>query len=145
VSRTDSLLFATSFAAALEQAQDDYEQVVVEQEQLEDTVNTLFQSVVRLEESNLKKDEYLGKQQRAIEEAKKQILKLKNQVGTIKKEQLRRHPSPARELVAPSRTSPARRELVAPSRTAAAAEQIHRYKSDNIKEMRSKSAMRGLM
>jgi hypothetical protein len=140
VSRTDSLLFATSFAAALEQAQDDYEQVVVEQEQLEVTVNTLFESVAKLEESNQRKDDYLGKQQRAIEEAKKQILKLKNQVGTIKKEQLRRHP-----VNTIRGASPARRELVAPSRTAAAAEQIHRHKSDNIREMRSKSAMRGLM
>jgi hypothetical protein len=124
----------------LEQAQDDYEQVVVEQEQLEVTVNTLFESVAKLEESNQKKDEHLGKQQRAIEEAKKQILKLKNQVGTIKREQLRRNPDNTIRGA-----SPARRELVAPSRTAAAAEQIHRHKSDNIREMRSKSAMRGLM
>lgn len=139
VSRTDSLLFATSFAAALEQAQDDYEQVVVEQEELQVTVNTLFQSVSMLEESNSKKDEYLGKQTRAIEEAKKQILKLRNQIGTIKKQQLQRHPVNTIRGPSPNR------ELVAPSRTAAAAEQIHRHKSDNIREMRSKSAMRGLM
>jgi hypothetical protein len=63
----------------------------------------------------------------------------KNQVGTIKKEQLRRHP------VNTIHWGVTRRELVAPSRTAAAAEQIHRHKSDNIREMRSKSAMRGLM
>jgi ElaB/YqjD/DUF883 family membrane-anchored ribosome-binding protein len=144
VSRTDSLLFATSFAAALEQAQDDYEQVVVEQEQLEDTVNTLFQSVARLEECNLKKDECLEKQQRAIEEAKKQILRLKDQVSTIKKDQLRRYPDNTIRGASPVRGVGARRELVAPSRTAAAAEQIHRHKSDNIREMRSKSAMRGL-
>jgi hypothetical protein len=137
VSRTDSLLFATSFAAALEQAQDDYEQVVVEQEQLEVTVNTLFQSVAALEESNHRKDEYLVKQQRAIEEAKKQILKLKNQVGTIKKQQLSR-----RQPVNYVRGASPERELVAPSRLAAASEQIHRDKSERFREKRLLGEMR---
>jgi hypothetical protein len=49
------LLFALKFCCHLEQAPDDYEQVVVEQEQLTVTVNTLFESVAKLEENNQKR------------------------------------------------------------------------------------------
>jgi hypothetical protein len=162
VSRTDSLLFATSFAAALEQAQDDYEAVVVEQEQLEEMVNTLFQSVALLEESNTKKDEHLSKQQRAIEEAKKQILKLKNQVGSIKKHQQgRRQPvmqgqphsirgaSPDRELLAARRihgASPRSIHGASPERELLAASRIvggqMQSKEEKLRELRSKNEMR---
>lgn len=134
VSRTDSLLFATSFAAALEQAQDDYEQVVVEQEQLEVTVNTLFQSVSLLELSNQKKDEHLVKQQKAIQDAKKQILKLKKQVGEIKMCHLNKRPPAEIHLTPPAR------ELMAPSRIPT--EEIQRVKAKKIQELRTKSEMR---
>jgi hypothetical protein len=88
--RVDSLLFATSFAAALEQAQDDYEEVLVEQERLSCMVGALHQTVSMMEVLNSKKDEHMTKQQRAIDEAKKQILGLKDQISMISQQQLQR-------------------------------------------------------
>jgi len=87
VSRIDSLLFATSFASALEQAQDDYEEISVEQERLEKTVEALFSTISLMDTINEKKDEHMTRQQQVIDEAKKQIHELKQQIQDIKQHQ----------------------------------------------------------
>ena len=87
VSRVDSLLFATSFAAALEQAQDDYELLSVEQEQMETTVRALHNSISLMEELNDRKDSYMTKQQQVMDDAKRQILELRQQLHDIKEQQ----------------------------------------------------------
>ena len=91
VSRVDSLLFATSFASALEQAQEDYEEIIAEQERLEGTVEALSSTIALMESINERKDEHMSKQQRAIEEAKKQIIDMKQQIREIKEQHKMRY------------------------------------------------------
>jgi hypothetical protein len=86
VSKIDSLLFATSFAAALEQAQDDYLEFTREQRSLETTLNELSQSVSLMEVTNHRKDEVLAKQDQMIAQAKQQILSLKEQIRDMRKQ-----------------------------------------------------------
>lgn len=99
VSRVDSLLFATSFASALEQAQDDYEEIIVEQERLESTVEALSSTIALMEDIGVRKEEHMGKQQKAIQDARKQILDLKQQITDIKEHQRRLYV--AQHVVAP--------------------------------------------
>jgi hypothetical protein len=87
VSKVDSLLFATSFAAALEQAQDDFEDFMLEQERLEQTIKILHNSITAMEDMNDRKNSYISKQQEVIDDAKRQILQLKQQVTAIRKAQ----------------------------------------------------------
>jgi len=98
-SRVDSLLFATSFASALEQAQDDYAEITLEQERLEGTVEALSSTISLMEEIGSRRDQHMVRQQKAIEEAKKQILDLKRQIKQFKEQNNRRnhppHPPPA--------------------------------------------------
>jgi BTB/POZ domain len=98
VSRVDNLLFATSFAAALEQAQDDYEDILMEQQRLEATVDMLRQTIESLEKTHQMKDDYMAKQQRIVEDAKKQIVSLKQQIGQVKRQQLKRPPAPTHSM-----------------------------------------------
>lgn len=79
-SRAESLLFATSFAAALQQAQDDYCRLQEEQDSIEDTVKLLGESFTIMERMNCKKDEQLTRQQRAIDEAQRQISMLRDEL-----------------------------------------------------------------
>jgi hypothetical protein len=92
--KVDSMLFATSFAAALEQAQDDYDDMVVEQERLQDLVHQLHESATVLERCVQKKDGYIRKQQAVIEDAKNQIVRLKEQIGIIRSQQLQQQSAP---------------------------------------------------
>jgi hypothetical protein len=87
VSRVDSLLFATSFAAALEQAQDDFEDLMLEQERLEQTIKLLHNSISAMEDMNDRKNSYMSKQQEVIDDAKRQILQLKQQMTAIRNAQ----------------------------------------------------------
>ena len=91
--KVDSLLFATSFAAALEQAQDDYEELAVEQQRLEGMIELLRDSVDRLETAHEKKDVHMARQQATVEEARKQIMRLKEEIGQVRKQQLKRPPN----------------------------------------------------
>ncbi|GKY95319.1 hypothetical protein MPSEU_000493700 [Mayamaea pseudoterrestris] len=84
VSRIDSLLFATSFTAALEQAQDDYHGVTKEQQNLEATLNALNDSLSLMEVTNQRKDEVLTKQDQLIGQAKQQIISLKQQLHELR-------------------------------------------------------------
>ena len=137
----DSLLFATSFAAALDQAQDDHEEILIEQDRLEKMVNQLFETVTSLEKSNSRKDEHLAKQQWAIEEAKKQIVSMKKQIGDTKRNNAvqRSNPSPnypVNDEV--SMTSPLT-ELVSPSQVGL---NVHEKKNRKMQELRTKTEMR---
>lgn len=124
----DSLLFATSFAAALEQAQDDFEEIVVEQERLESMVGSMHDSITALEKTNQRKDDLLTKQQRAIEEARKQIAVLKDE---LRRQQLN-------GSFDGSGGDPAVNDLVAPSQVGL---DVH-AKTRRMKELRSMNEMR---
>jgi len=159
VSRVDSLLFATSFAAALEQAQDDYEEMQLEQERLQNMVQMLAKTMTLMEKVNDVKDKHLAKQQSAIEEAKKQILNLKQQIGEVKKQQFQRspHEKPARQQSEMQMISsiksfgchsgeayqmeedPAVKDLISPSQVGTS---VHSNKAQKIKELRTKNEMR---
>lgn len=80
VSRVDSLLFATSFAAALERAQNDYEIMITEQENLAHTVRLLYATVQLMDDMNQKKDKQMTMQQSALVEAQIRISALEQQV-----------------------------------------------------------------
>ena len=86
-SAVDSLLFATSFAAALEQAQDDYEEIVDGHKQLMSLIGTLSDSAILMESVQQRKDEYIKQQQIALEQATEEIVKLRRQVGELKQQQ----------------------------------------------------------
>lgn len=79
-SNLDSLLFSTSFAAALEQAQEDYDDVTATQQALETMVSTLSQSVTALEVAHEQKDVFIQKQKSALEDAQKLIATLQRQL-----------------------------------------------------------------
>jgi hypothetical protein len=83
----DSLLFATSFAAALEQAQNDYEDIMQEQETLGETVSAMNETMSLMERMNETKDKHLIRQQNAIESATQEILALKQQIADIRNDQ----------------------------------------------------------
>lgn len=76
-SRIDSLLFATSFAAALLQAQNDYSAIVREQQRYKETISML-------EKSNKRKDEHICIQKRLQEDSRKQIVYLKQQLNELR-------------------------------------------------------------
>jgi hypothetical protein len=102
ITSIDGLLFATSFAAALEQAQDDYEEISIEQQRLRDMVNTMHEASNLLEYANQRKDEIITKQKEAIEEAKQQIARLKEQMGDFRRQMIQQQqpqppPQPARK------------------------------------------------
>jgi hypothetical protein len=78
--RVDSLLFATSFAAALEQAQDDYEDVITAQNQFKNMIKSLHESVSVLEKGLQRKDDLLVKQQNELRNARSEIRRLKQQI-----------------------------------------------------------------
>jgi hypothetical protein len=142
----DSLLFATSFAAALSQAQDDHEAILVEQERMETIVQALQNAVTILEQSNVRKDEHMAKQQWAIEEAKKQIFNMKDQIEQVKQQnrareqQQRSPPSPHLHYSdeVSSIASPMM-ELMSPSQVGS---DIPAKKNRKIKELRTKNQMR---
>jgi hypothetical protein len=137
----DSLLFATSFAAALERAQDDYEDIMVGQEHLENLVETLGKSVTVLEQHNDMKEKYMRKQQAAIEDAERQILDLKDEIGMLRRRTVERDRQPNHATHYQDELSIASpvRELVAPSQIGA---HIHTKKSKNARELMTKNEMR---
>lgn len=120
ICRIDRLLFATSFAAALEQAQDDYVEMHTEQERLQSLVSALQDSFTTVERVIEKRNEQMERQQNALAIANETIAKLKGEIGEIRRQKIQQHqpyrssppppPPPsqsyldmARELVSPSR------------------------------------------
>jgi hypothetical protein len=158
-SSVDSLLFATSFAAALQQAQDDYEEVHVEQERMLGLVESLHQSISVMERILQKREDYAEKQQKAIINANETIARLKAEIGELRRQQLQRVPnykdispirsiartgidkaSPLREVMAPPRSnvSPLR-DLVSPSRVGV---DVYINKQRSREELRTRTEMR---
>ncbi|GAX15177.1 hypothetical protein FisN_12Lh120 [Fistulifera solaris] len=135
----DSLLFATSFAAALDQAQEDFEELHMEQEKLQGMVSVLHETVVLLEKASEKKDQYLEKQNRALEAARNEIQRLQDQILDEKSQQVHRHLMP--QYSEDSAFSPSIKKLVSPSRLVEL--DIHaKKKTKRIKELRTKNEMR---
>ena len=135
-----SLLFATSFAAALDQAQNDYDEIWTEQQRLEDMVRSLTNSITTLEECNDRKDGFLLKQKNAIEDAKRQILELKQEIGAARaKTKFQEAPATHSIRTIPSSSSSPIRDLISPSRVGM---DVHKTKSRKIQELRTRSEMR---
>jgi BTB/POZ domain len=78
--RVDGLLFATSFAAALEQAQDDYEDIAIAHKHFKIMMKSLQESVSILEKGLQRKDDFIAKQQTELRNARSEIRKLKQQI-----------------------------------------------------------------
>jgi len=85
-SQTDSLLFATSFASALQQAQSDHGSVKKRQEGLEKMVVDLKKSVEKLERSNQRKDDQIEAQKTALAESRRSNVYLTKKLSEIKQQ-----------------------------------------------------------
>lgn len=81
----DSLLFATSFAAALEQAQDDYEEISTAHEELDSMVSLLDQSASQWEALSQSQEKYIEKQKKALVTARSEIADLQTQVEELER------------------------------------------------------------
>ena len=81
LSHTETLLFATSLAAALDQAQQDYHGVVSEQENLQQMLGNLNNTLDLMEKMNERKDKYLSYQSKALEEARQRIDELERELA----------------------------------------------------------------
>lgn len=84
--RVDSLLFATSFAAALEQAQNDYEDVLNAYDQFRRLMKLFEDSTAVIEKSQQRKDAYIEKQQNELRQARHEIKDLKRQILDLKQQ-----------------------------------------------------------
>ena len=84
--RVDSLLFATSFAAALEQAQDDYEDVLNAHDQFRRLIKLFEDSAIVMEKSQHRRDDYISRQQNEIRRARQEIGDLKRQITDLKQQ-----------------------------------------------------------
>jgi hypothetical protein len=81
----DSLLFATSFAAALEQAQDDYEEINLAHEDLNSMVSLLHTSATQWETVCHKQDQYIKRQRVALREAHRSNALLRQELDTLRR------------------------------------------------------------
>ncbi|KAL7556776.1 hypothetical protein ACA910_005219 [Epithemia clementina (nom. ined.)] len=86
VNCVDSLLFATSFAAALSQAQADYDDVASSQTALESMLATLYKTIDVLEKANDRKDRYMATQDAAIADSRHRVSSLECEVRDLKKQ-----------------------------------------------------------
>ena len=123
-SRIDSLLFATSFAAALDQAQDDYDIIQHEQENLQNMVGNMDSTLNVMEKMNERKDRYLSHQLKALDEAQKRIAHLERELAEAKRQSARVQTPPPPTVPKPNsfrspskRLSPFRGELQLPHAT----------------------------
>jgi BTB/POZ domain len=82
----DSLLFATSFSAALEQAQDDYDDILTAHDRFNKLIPLFHESVTILEKAGQRKDDYIVKQQNELRSARHEIRDLKRQVNDLKQQ-----------------------------------------------------------
>ena len=82
----DSLLFASSFAAALAQAQSDYDKVDSTQTELESMVGSLNKTIDVLEKANDRKNRYMASQDAALVESRKRVTGLENEVRELKEQ-----------------------------------------------------------
>jgi BTB/POZ domain len=102
----DSLLFATSFAAALEQAQDDYIEISRTHEHVQTMISTLNKSADVWERVSSKQNECMEKQKRALDCARKEISMLKRQVSDLKSQKQHHQPSPVKQRAPPQHQKP---------------------------------------
>eukprot|EP00977_Amphora_coffeiformis_P025050 scaffold18052_cov175-Amphora_coffeaeformis.AAC.14 len=93
-SRVDSLLFATSFAAALDQAQEDYELMVHEQGNMQQMMRNLDSTLNIMEKMTERKDRYLSHQLKALDEAQKKIVLLEKELADTKRQRYHTPPPP---------------------------------------------------
>jgi BTB/POZ domain len=138
----DCLLFATSFAAALEQAQADHEEIYLEQERMQQLVGSLNETVLQMERIIEQRDEYLERQQKTLEIANDTIGKLKAEIGEIRRQNLQRS-QPFFEQSPPAdafldKAAPLR-ELVSPARVGV---DVYLNKQRSRDELRSRNEMR---
>jgi hypothetical protein len=95
----DSLLFATSFAAALEQAQEDYDDIVTAYDRFKKLTQLFQESISVLEKAGQRKDEYIVKQQNELRHARHEIRDLKRQINEQKQQRRQKTtPSPQKNL-----------------------------------------------
>jgi hypothetical protein len=87
VSQTESLLFATSLAAALDQAQIDYHEVTCEQANLQQMVENLNASLDFMEKIIERKDKYLSYQASSLDEAHQKIARLEQELAATRQQQ----------------------------------------------------------
>lgn len=83
-SQTDSLLFATSFASALQQAQSDHAKALKRQEGLEKLVIDMKKSIAQCERNMERKDQHLEAQKQSLGETKRQVVYLKKKLSEAK-------------------------------------------------------------
>jgi hypothetical protein len=83
----DSLLFATSFAAALEQAQDDYEEINLAHDDLDAMVSLLHTSATQWEAMCHKQDQYIKRQKAALREAHRTNSLLRQELDAMRRQQ----------------------------------------------------------
>jgi BTB/POZ domain len=144
ISRTsiDCLLFATSFAAALEQAQADHEEIYLEQERLQDLVGTLNNTMLEIERILDQRNDQLEKQQKAIETANETIGMLKAEIGEIRRQNLQKSQQFCEQSTLEGayldRALPLR-DLVSPSRVGV---DVYLNKQRSRDELRTRSEMR---
>jgi len=93
-SRVDSLLFATSFAAALDQAQEDYQLMVDEQGNMQQMMRNLDSTLNIMEKMTERKDRYLSHQLRALDEAQKKIIILEKELAEARRQRCYTPPPP---------------------------------------------------
>lgn len=117
ISHIDSLLFATSFAAALEQAQNDYESIATEQNRLKELIDEMNESLTIMESFNRAKDEQIRRQQEVLQESRSEIIELKRQIEEMKEQQQQCFSFPASGSCLSTAMSPDEivRDLISPS------------------------------
>lgn len=141
-SSIDCLLFATSFAAALEQAQADHEEIYLEQERLQDLVGALNDTMSAIERILDLRNDQIERQQKAIETANETIGMLKAEIGEIRRQKLQKSQQFC-EQTAPEgafldRALPLR-DLVSPSRVGV---DVYLNKQQSRDELRTRNEMR---
>jgi hypothetical protein len=121
-SSQDSILFATSFAAALDQAQSDYEGIMSEQANLKHVVVAMDKTLNVMEMMSEKKDKYLAHQLKALDEAQTKIVKLEKELAEAQTQQQQApayyHQSPSKpqqQAPAHQQQSPSRSQHQAPA------------------------------
>lgn len=146
----DRLLFATSFAAAVEQAQYDFDEMHKEQGQLLSIVSSLQGSLTSFEKALQQKNDNIEKEQKALAKAYETIASLKAEIGELRRKQKQRpnqNPnSPVRVNSTVERASPLR-ELVSPSRVGVDVYVNKQRSRDELQtrgEMRSRSLLSSL-
>lgn len=150
---SDSLLFATSFAAALEQAQEDYEEINVAHEDLDSMVSLIHTSAAQWEAVCQKQDQYIKRQKVALREAQRKNALLRHELNSFRRKCHQENPESAQDnaLAVINESSsmeraeleslelPTVKELISPAQV----ESRLRSMRQRRQSLRTKSEMRG--